>query len=276
MPILRIFLVIAIVLLLSPGACPTAEIVSLTPHRAVYALNLISARDNTNIAAVSGRAVTEWSGSHCDGYVQSQRIFTVIEDMEGPVRNSDIRLNSYEAADGSSYSFSLDYFYNGVRVENFRGEAHREDDTAAGEIQLVQPRKTVIVMPEGTLFPTQLILKLATLARQGRRENFQGPSFDSSDFEKILQLSAVIGRAKLLLPPERKIEGKEIIQNMRAAPVAVSYFDEGRRDGLPEYELSFPLYENGVAGDMRIDYGEFVISAELIYLKELPKNDCGI
>ena len=42
----------------------------------------------------------------------------------------------------------------------------------------------------------------------------------------------------------------------------------------PEFELSAILYENGVAGDMIYDYGDFSMDVKLRELEILPVMEC--
>ena len=44
-------------------------------------------------------------------------------------------------------------------------------------------------------------------------------------------------------------------------PVVISYFNEATADAPPEYTLSFDLYENGVSGSLKLDYGAFALRA---------------
>ena len=56
--------------------------------------------------------------------------------------------------------------------------------------------------------------------------------------------------------------------------MTVSYFDEAARDAPPEYILSFDLYENGVSGTLKLDYGAFALKAKLTRLDLLPTPAC--
>ena len=39
--------------------------------------------------------------------------------------------------------------------------------------------------------------------------------------------------------------------------------------------LSFDLYENGVSGTLKLDYGAFVLTAKLTKLEVLPTHTCA-
>jgi hypothetical protein len=55
----------------------------------------------------------------------------------------------------------------------------------------------------------------------------------------------------------------------------ISYFDEAATDSAPEYTLSFDLYENGVSGSLKLDYGSFALHARLRKLEILPTSACA-
>ncbi len=55
----------------------------------------------------------------------------------------------------------------------------------------------------------------------------------------------------------------------------ISYFDEAKTDAPPEYTLSFDLYENGVSGSLKLDYGAFALRARLRKLEILPSAACA-
>ena len=43
---------------------------------------------------------------------------------------------------------------------------------------------------------------------------------------------------------------------------------------LPSYQMNFPIYENGVAGTLMIDYGDYVLSGRLTSVQYLDQPDC--
>lgn len=57
--------------------------------------------------------------------------------------------------------------------------------------------------------------------------------------------------------------------------MVVSYFNEASKDLAPEYTLSYDLYENGVSGSLKLDYGTFALSARLRKLEILPNSACA-
>ena len=66
----------------------------------------------------------------------------------------------------------------------------------------------------------------------------------------------------------------EPLKAMKRWPVAVSYFEPGKRDGQPLYVLSFDLYENGVSRALVLDYGDFILKGDMKELTLQPAANC--
>jgi hypothetical protein len=58
-------------------------------------------------------------------------------------------------------------------------------------------------------------------------------------------------------------------------PITISYFDPAKRDILPDYEIAYRLYANGVSRKMSIDYGNFSVEGELVKIEFLKPSSCS-
>ncbi len=56
--------------------------------------------------------------------------------------------------------------------------------------------------------------------------------------------------------------------------MTVSYYALEGGSETPEYQVSFDMYENGVATGLVLDYGDFALSGTLADLKLLDMPDC--
>ena len=54
--------------------------------------------------------------------------------------------------------------------------------------------------------------------------------------------------------------------------VRIAFFDRDKGSTTPDYELGLRYYENGVADEMNMDFGDFVMRATLQELVLLPKG----
>jgi len=71
----------------------------------------------------------------------------------------------------------------------------------------------------------------------------------------------------------------ERLEGLQAWPVTVSYFDKKpgqTSESLPVYEVSFLLYENGVARQLLMRYPDYSLKASLSEIEFFDNNPCQI
>ena len=62
------------------------------------------------------------------------------------------------------------------------------------------------------------------------------------------------------------------LAGLRAWPVSVSYYKhDGGADETPSYQVSFTLFDNGVSGDIKLDYGDFALDRQA-HPSRLPQD----
>jgi len=244
---------------------------NLAPHRAVYSMKMLGSADGSDISSVSGRLVLEWQGSACDGFITSQRIVNRMGSKQGTSFVSDFRVNSWESGDGNDFTFSMSHFMNGTAVEEIEGTAERKMD--GGLALLAKPEAGEIKLPASVLFPTEQVKALMASAEAGRKVH-SAPVFDGSDTEHYFETTTIIGKPGEGAPQADESESGETLAELGYWPVQVSYFDPGDVSGLPDYEVAFRFYENGVSTGLVMDYGDLVIGADLVSLEMLPQPDC--
>ena len=263
-------------IILSGVSCAGVEAAPLASHRAAYDISLIDP-DSPPLGAVqapvaaTGLIAYEFRGSPCDGYTSSFRQMTEMERSEGAPLAMDVNATSFEAADGASMRFKIDT--KGVQdAPPVEGTATRgaNDDL---KVELTEPAARTIAFGRDVLFPTQHVERLIGAAKGGGGV-VQARVYDGSDTgAKIYATMAVIG--KEATKPSEDSTNAAALENVRRWPVVVSYFDEASKDTTPEYTLSYDLYENGVSGSLKLDYGTFALSARLRRLEILPASACA-
>jgi len=140
-------------------------------------------------------------------------------------------------------------------------------------VQLTKPQAKSLDFGHDVLFPTQHIEHLIDAAKRGQGV-VQARVYDGSDTgAKIFATLSVIG--KEATKPGEDAETAAPLGSIRRWPVVISYFDEAATDSAPEYTLTFDLYENGVSGSLKLDYGAFALRARLRKLEILPTSACA-
>jgi hypothetical protein len=255
-----------------------AEVSGLAPHRAVYDITLARSAPGSGVADLSGRMVYELAGSSCDGFTQNMRFVTRLTNREGEAQLSDLRTSSWEDAAGKRLRFNSSQYRDERLEDATQGDAGRAPGSATVRVELTKPEKRRIDLASGVYFPIQHTTALLASAREGKSV-FLADLYDGSEKgDKVYQTSAFIGQRA---PAGKAAIGKEadaagVLDALPSWPVAISYYGPGaeKADALPEYELSFRLFDNGVTSRLFIDYGDFAIIGELKELKLLEANDC--
>ncbi len=255
--------------LLASGTALAA--VSLIQHRAVYDLKLDNASDRSGITGISGRMVYEIRGSACEGYTVRFRYVTQ-SDTSDASQITDQQTTTFEGPDGKTFSFATKSYIDQNLDHELRGNAVRDASGVKVEIQKPEP-KSLELKP--TQFPTQHLVQLIAKANEGERF-YEASIFDGSeDADKAMTTTVIVGKQEGAETGDPEIKALNKLGSEKFWPVDIAYFDETSEGGedLPEYRISFKLYENGLTRDLEMDYGNFVISGKLVDLAVFDNDE---
>lgn len=260
----------------APALAEASPIMPLASHRAAYDLSLAEPASSPISSpqapvAASGLIAYEFRGSVCEGYTSNFRQLTEMQRQEGEQVSMQINAMSFEDGDGKSMRFRVDS-QGFQQTPPVAGTATRGADDDL-KVQLTKPEAKSIDFGRDVLFPTQHIERLIETAKRGGGI-VQARVYDGSDTgAKIYSTMSVIGKPPAAPSEDAKTAAE--LAGVRRWPVVVSYFDQASRDSSPEYTLSFDLYENGVSGSLKLDYGLFALRARLRKLELLPASSCA-
>lgn len=255
-----------------------ASAAGLAPHRAVYDMTLERSGASAGISALTGRMVFELKGNACAGYEQTMRFVTETLDRRGKASVTDQRSTFFEHADKRRFRFRSDRFRNDRLAEKTQGEATRDKGPDRLRVDIKRPKAKVLDYKRSVLFPVEHSIRLLEAAKAGKKL-FTVDLFDGSDKgEKVYATTAALGARQPagVNASLEKVASAASLDKLSAWPVALSYFEVGdkRRDGVPNYELSFLYFENGVSRKLFIDYGTFSMRGKLVRLEMLPQKTC--
>jgi EipB-like len=256
------------------GAARADAVMPLAAHRAAYQISLgkgAGSQSQSPISA-SGLIAYEFRGSSCEGYAANFRQVTELQRGEGAPISSDTKAVTFEDGQAKTLRFRIDTTLSDSPQTPIDGSATRSD---AGDIsvKLSQPKEETLELGKDILFPTEHIAHIIDTAKSGGSV-LEARVFDGSDTgEKIFDTLTVVG--KEATAPSEDAAKAELLKGLRRWPVAISYFDSAKMDAAPEYILSFDLYENGVSGSLKLDYGTFSLAAQLTQLELLPSAPCA-
>jgi hypothetical protein len=249
----------------SSAAAPDG--ILLAPHRAIYELTLATARGGAAVISVTGRMAYDLTGSTCEGYTQNMRFVTRMTNQSGHTVVTDLRSSTWEDAGAKRFRFDSSQYRDEKATETTVGNAARPGASDDIKVELTKPAKKRLSLPARVYFPVQHTIALLKAAKAGKA-TFRAELYDGSEKgEKVYDTVAAIGRVQEPgsdgeLP---RVDNAERLDRIKAWPVSIAYFEPGsdKQDGLPVYELSFLLFENGVSRKLYIDYGEFALHGEL-------------
>ena len=256
---------------MNPGTAD-AEPIRLAGHRAVYELSLAESSASRAVESARGRIVLDFGGDACKGYTMQTRQVTQLESGESGSRTSDLRNTTFESADGRNFRFKTATLLNEAPSQSVDGTAEIGAD--AMKVRLKEPKRDQFQATNPVLFPSLHMRRLIEAGRAGET-TLSVKVFDGSDDgRKVYDTLAVIGR-KTEIPktdgPQKGERDKPLREGGMATmprwPVTLSYFTPGDGERTPVYVLTFDLYDNGVSGALRLDYGSFAIVGDLTRLE---------
>jgi hypothetical protein len=244
----------------------------LASHRAVYDLQLSATESSADIAGLSGRMVLEWSGNSCDGYTLNQRLVTQMSDTDGGVAVRDLRMASWESGEGDQFRYEVKRFAGSQLEETVSGFAERSVGTSSAVFS--EPDGVELDLPQDVIFPSEFVRDLVATAVDGK-SLMTASVFEGAETDRYYVVSSFIGKpsdSAALDTPTMSGEG-QTLTGAPSWPVQVSYFLPNDNEGLPDYQVSYRLFANGVSSNMRLDYGDIVIDGllkEVTYLAQEP------
>ena len=250
------------------GPLPHAD--ALVPHKAVYGLSLGDRRSSSSVLEAGGRFEFEWSDV-CDGWAVNQRFRIGLLYEDGLAVSYGWSLSSWESKDGRHYRFFIRRFDSDGMSETVRGEAELGPD-GSGKAMFHDPEAREVALPAGTLFPTRHTLHVLQSAETDATPTWT-LVFDGSGDEGIFGVSAALSRR---LPPDAPTQlTSGLLRGVPSWRVNLAFYGTDAAAVEPEQEQGLRLFANGVVDEMRLDYGEFVLDADLSELTPLPAPDCG-
>lgn len=254
---------------------PAAQAATVAPHLAVYDLSLLRAEEGATLQSATGRLAFEVEGSTCEGFTVSFRMATKYRPKEGEVTLMDTTTTTYEGPGALDFSHQLKERIDGALRGDYRIKMTRMTPEAEGQGTISSKPSEPFTVPAGALLPMQHQLRLMALGDAGGGRD-SSVVFDGSDEGKSFRAISFVGKVKPAGSIARDGENPVAapLKALAAWPVTVSYFALDGSSETPDYQVSFDMYENGVATGLVLDYGEFAMTGKLADLKMLEAASC--
>ncbi len=255
---------------LSAGPGGAGAVVAVTPHRAVYALELGKIRSNSNVTRAEGRLEYEWDDV-CDGWSVRQKTLLTVVHRNGQEVQSNWTINSWESKDGLRYRFYVRRFRPDGAVASVRGTAELAGPGLGGQAVFHDPEERVLELPAGTVFPTNYSLEMIELAESEGFPDWRVMFDGFGDAELQGVGAAMIGP---VAPGEVPSLDSALLADLPSWRIRLAFFPLSRRTPEPDREQGFRVFANGVVDELVIDYGDFTIDAALEAISPLPAPNC--
>jgi len=244
----------------------SAQAARLVPHRAFYTLSLDQNRPGSGIVDVIG-AMSYSLEDGCSVWLLEQRIDMRRELEQGAVTTS-IAFTSWESKDGLRYGFRLRTYNDGQLSSETKGEARLEGRGRGGRVRYTEPERRSLDLGSGTYFPMAHLAAVIDRALAGQSQ-FVARLFDGGDDDGPYVVSALTGVRKVPAATKPALPHAEAMW-----PVQMAFFPATSLGDVPTYEIRLDLYDNGIAGAISLDYGEFVLGSEMRMFEALPRPRC--
>lgn len=246
-------------------ATPVEGAGDMVAHRAAYRLTLDRARDNAGVQQAEGAMLFEVQDA-CEAWATRQRFTLVVRDRDGNAIETTSDYSTLEAKDGRSLRFSLTQITEGAVTSRVSGEATMGD--GGGRVVFADPSPNEITLPAGTLFPMVHTIRALAAARAGQRlllaPLLDGTTADGPQDTTTVVLGGWAGPAENTRFPA--------LSALASARMRIAFFESGQQGGAstPGYEVSLRYWANGVADELKMDFGEFVVDGQMLELVVAP------
>jgi hypothetical protein len=244
--------------------------VPLVPYHAEYTLALRqhAVGGEAGIAALKGRLEVRIEHS-CDGWSTQRSIGFRMLGEDGSNFEHLAFFNAFEEHGNNGFTFASRTWADRQLAEQVAGVVSRDVISGMAVVRFSKPDSRQAPLPAKAIFPSEHARRVLAGARAGQR-GLMHVVFDGSSVDNPLQISSWIGEVR----PQGRGRVAALAQ-YRSWPVRLAYYALDATQSLPQFEMSVDLYDNGVAGDMLYDYGDFEVSVTLEALALLPVADCG-
>ena len=268
---MRIPAFIGVLVLLCGAALPAAA-KGLVPHRAVYDMKLGTVSGSSGITGIRGAMQYRFADS-CDGWTVENKTYLRIIYSQGNEVETFWNFVSWESKDGLKYNFRVRHERDGKVVENLKGRARLTGKGKAGSAAFTEPEDTFVKLSAGTLFPTEHLQFLLREVKKGQRHvvrtMFDGASLDNPYMVSALMAGKLAGSMSNLAKPfSSKVDPSP------SWPMHMAFYPRGKKNELPEFEISASYRQDGIADKINQNFGDFSLDLSMSDLELLPKPPC--
>ncbi|MDI4666121.1 cell envelope integrity EipB family protein [Xanthobacter autotrophicus] len=248
----------------------SAGAVPLLPHKATYRLSLDGSKPSGQLEEMNGEIQYEITGDACAGYSTLTRQESVASTGEGKPLRQAVTSRAWEDGEAKAYRF-LSTSDGDDGDDKIEAKVERQGRDRL-RVTVAQPEARTLELKGEILLPTEHVKRVLAAAAAGESV-FEAKVYDgANDPAKVYETLAVLGRpntdeSRAAAPAKESLKGRTFY------PITISYFETGGVDRAPAYVMSMQLYDNGVVGSLKIDYGKFALIGAMSAFEALKVSD---
>lgn len=252
------------------GAGMAGAAVPLLPHKATYRLSLDGSKPSGQLEEMNGEIQYEITGDACTGYSTLTKQDSVASTGEGNPLHQSVTSKAWEDGEAKAYRF-LSTSTGDDGDDKIEASVERQGREAL-KVTVAQPEARTLELKGDILLPTEHVKRVLAAAAAGESV-FEARVYDgANDPAKVYETLAVMGRpstdeSRIASPAKESLTGRTFF------PVTISYFETGGVDRAPAYVMNMQLYDNGVVGSLKIDYGKFALVGAMSRFEALKGSD---
>jgi hypothetical protein len=242
----------------------SAAAADLAAHRALYELKLAGSHGG-DVTSATGTMAYEVQDV-CDGWATQQRLQMTITNRDGQDVQMLSDYTTWESKDGLKLRFRMKQTTDQSVTSDVAGDATLKATGEVGSANFTSPSASTKPLPAGTLFPMKHTEALLAAAKVGTKF-LALPLFDGTTETGPQDSSIVIGAWS----PEPVGKWPDLAK-LPSGKFHIAFFDREPDKSQPDYEVSMRYWDNGVADDLDMDFGDFVMAGKLAEFKLLGKG----
>jgi hypothetical protein len=270
----------ALVALTAIAPLAAAHGAELPSYEASYQMRLTHASETGGPRAMAGTYDYRVEQT-CDGWETKSHMLVDLAFRDDSNFTNERFFSSWEAANGSTYRFTVQTVKNGLTVEGFKGTASvtRKGGEAQYESLLQPGRKVTLQLPLGTMLPMAHSRALLEHAAQGD-QLFRSVVMNGSYSTGPRVLSIAIGRRhdddEDIAPETHLPVGLDAkLIETPSWQMSSALFNLGEKRDTPNTEMFAQLHDTGITQYFEPTFHDFALSATLAKLKRLDPPKCG-
>jgi hypothetical protein len=229
------------------------SLAQMAAHKALYTLTL-DASPKGAVVAANGTMSYEVIDS-CDGWATQQRLAMDVTNSDGQTVRMVSDYSTWEAKNGSRLRFHVRQTTDTAVTLQLAGEA--DIAPGGGVIHYTEPKPDTVKLAAGTLFPMAHTAHIMALAQSGQKF-ITLPLFDGSSDTGAEDTFIVITRSIAASPFKYPA-----LAPLPSDDVNVSFYDHDSNGEAPDYAVAMRYWTNGVADDLKMDFGDFIMAGKL-------------